>query len=157
MGYDGLVGVTTQLKNAFSRIIHPFDTFVAQVRGTALPGSNGYQNGHQGAPKYPTRSARNNSQSRVASRMGGNPPSSSLRGRDVSVNGPVNGGSKSLSPTPSEGSPSPQAQSNGQKSETPPLAPQQSWSSDLSSVSSSASPASKLGTAHAPLPSNLEY
>ncbi len=150
------MGVTTQLKNAFSRIIHPFDTFVAQVRGTTLPGSNG----HQGNPKYPTRSARNGSHPHVASRMGGKPASSStnsLRGSDAPLNRAVNGGSKSLSPTPSEGSPFPRAQANGQKSETPPLAPQQSWSSDLSSVSSSASVASKLGTIHELLPRGLKY
>jgi hypothetical protein len=50
MGYDGMLGISTQLKTAYSRIIHPFDTFVAQVRGTSLSNSPSVQ-------KYATRSS----------------------------------------------------------------------------------------------------
>ncbi|KAF8341476.1 PLU-1-like protein-domain-containing protein [Cantharellus anzutake] len=141
MGYDGLVGVTTQLKNAFSRIIHPFDTFVSQVRGTALPGTNG----NQEASKYSTRSARNVSQPPVTSRMGAKYGSTSTtppRGQNGPDSGPVSAGSKSLSPMPADGLSSPKAQVNGRKSNTPPLTPQPS--SELSSVPSSASVISKL-------------
>lgn len=39
MGLD-VVGVSTQLKNAFTRIILPFDTFSARVHGTTVAGSS---------------------------------------------------------------------------------------------------------------------
>ncbi|KAF9511580.1 hypothetical protein BS47DRAFT_1394971 [Hydnum rufescens UP504] len=55
MGYEGIVGVSTQLKNAYTRIIHPFDAFVAQVRGLPVPGSPDTPR----VPKYSTRTRSN--------------------------------------------------------------------------------------------------
>lgn len=55
MGYEGIVGVSTQLKNAYTRIIHPFDGFVAQVRGLPVPGSPDTPR----VPKYSTRTRSN--------------------------------------------------------------------------------------------------
>ncbi|KAF8313245.1 hypothetical protein DL93DRAFT_1185349 [Clavulina sp. PMI_390] len=67
MGYDGLVGVSTQLKTAYSKIIYPFDTFVAQVRGTTLDSP--------ATQKYATRS--NTTPLRTAKSSSSHPPPSS--------------------------------------------------------------------------------
>lgn len=102
MGYDGLLGVSTQLKNAYSRIIYPFDTFVAQVRGTTLTPA---------VQKYTTRSSAN-SPLRTAKHSASRPPNSnasnsSAKGLNGHANGNLptaNGNGKHRSLSPSTGS-----------------------------------------------------
>lgn len=102
MGYDGLLGVSTQLKNAYSRIIYPFDTFVAQVRGTTLTPS---------VQKYATRSSAN-SPLRTAKHSTSRPPNSTASNSSAKVsnghgNGNLpttNGNGKHRSLSPSTGS-----------------------------------------------------
>lgn len=104
MGYDGLLGVSTQLKNAYSRIIHPFDTFVAQVRGKALTSP--------AIQKYATRSSANSPLRTARPGAASRPPNStastsSTRLTNGHLNGnapPVNGNSKHRSPSPSSSS-----------------------------------------------------
>jgi hypothetical protein len=97
MGYDGMLGVSTQLKTAYSRIVHPFDTFVAQVRGTSHSGSANMQ-------KYATRSSANSTNSPLRTTPSGSTLSNStakgINGHSTVSSPMMNGNARrrSLSP-----------------------------------------------------------